>query len=237
MELFNPKSPVYSCAEVRDFDRYAIEELKIPGIILMENAGRVLTETLLSEFAINNSFSRVLILAGPGNNGGDGFVMARHLQRLSFRVDVVAVGKVNSWKGDAALNLDILEHLADENLEIIYFDRDFFEHSLKELRVRLSQADIVVDAMLGTGAHGEPRFPIGDIIDCVNSARKRTFAVDIPSGLDGDTGEVVSCAVRAGITCTLGAFKKGFAHHGAQEYTGKIFLADIGVARSKLTKQ
>ena len=202
MELFNPKSPVYSCAEVRDFDRYAIEELKIPGIIVMENAGRVLTETLLSEFAINNSFSRVLIL-----------------------------------KGDAALNLDILEHLADENLEIIYFDRDFFEHSLKELRVRLSQADIVVDAMLGTGAHGEPRFPIGDIIDCVNSARKRTFAVDIPSGLDGDTGEVVSCAVRAGITCTLGAFKKGFAHHGAQEYTGKIFLADIGVARSKLTKQ
>lgn len=236
MESFSPESPVYSCAQVRDFDRYATEDLRIPGIILMENAGRVLTETLLSTFPIVNSSSRVLILAGPGNNGGDGFVMARHLQRLSFRVSVVAIGKINSWKGDAGVNLEILEHLTDENLEIIYFDKDSLEYSLKELRRRLSLADVVVDAMLGTGAHGKPRFPIADIIDCVNSARKATFAVDIPSGLDGDTGEVVSNAIRAEITCTLAAYKMGFTCSGAQEYTGKIFLADIGVAKNKLTE-
>ena len=225
--------------EMKRYDRNTSERFGVKPEILMERASLCVADEIEKYISSKNADRKytVLVFAGVGNNGGDGFVMARHLQRLSFRVDVVAIGKTGSWKGDAAVNLGILERLTDENLEIIYFDRDFFEHSLKELRVRLSQAAIVVDAMLGTGAHGEPRFPIGDIIDCVNSARKRTFAVDIPSGLDGDTGEVVSCAVRAGITCTLGAFKKGFAHHGAQEYTGKIFLADIGVARSKLTKQ
>ena len=234
MELFSHDSPVFSRSQVRDFDRYAIEELKIPGIILMENAGRVLTETLLATTTDLSLVSRVLILAGPGNNGGDGFVMARHLQRLLFRVEVIAIGKMDSWKGDAAVNLTILQHLADENLKINFFDTDSLDDSFKKLSHSLSQTDIVVDAILGTGAHGEPRFPINEIIANINSVKKTVFAVDIPSGLNGDTGEAASQTIRANITCTLAAFKKGFVCPGALKYTGRIILGDIGVARNKL---
>lgn len=235
MELFDPECPVFSCSQVRDFDRFAIEELKIPGIILMENAGRILTETLLATVPNDYSHSRILIFAGPGNNGGDGFVMARHLQRLTYRVDVVAIGKSGSWKGDAAVNLSILERLTDDNFEIFFFDKDNYDNSVRELESRLSQSDVVVDAILGTGAHGEPRFPIGEIIDCINSFHKFVFSVDIPSGLDGDSGEPAHQTIRADITCTLAAFKKGFAQSRSSEYTGKIFLGDIGVAREKLS--
>lgn len=234
MEFLNSDSPVFSRSQVRDFDRYAMEELKIPGVILMENAGRVLTETLLTTISGNSLASRVLILAGPGNNGGDGFVMARHLQRLSFRVEVIAIGKKDSWKGDAAVNLTILEHLTDETLKVVYFDKDSLNDSLERLSQSLAQADVVVDAILGTGAHGEPRFPISKIIQSLNSAMKTVFAVDIPSGLDSDTGEAASQTVRANVTCTLAAFKKGFVCPAATEYTGKIILGDIGVAISKL---
>ena len=237
MESFNPKSSTFTCAQIRDFDRYAIEKLKIPGIILMENAGRVLTETLLAAIPNVIPSSRILIIAGPGNNGGDGFVMARHLQRLSYRVDVVAIGKNVSWKGDASANLSILEQLADDDLNIFFFDKDKYDDSIKELELCLSRSDVVVDAILGTGSEGAPRFPIGEIIKRVNMSHKTVFSVDIPSGLDGNSGKPAVQTIRAEITCTLAAFKKGFSDPQASAYTGKIILGDIGVAGAKLTER
>ncbi|MGI5831188.1 MAG: NAD(P)H-hydrate epimerase [Thermoguttaceae bacterium] len=237
MIRFSPDSDLFSCAEVRDFDRRAIEDYKIPGLLLMENAGRVLAETLIDAIPGAENPCPVLILAGPGNNGGDGFVMARHLQRLRYPVDIVAIGRPGSWKEDAAVNLTILEQLADEHLTITYFDKEDFPSSAEKLRFSLSRAHVVVDAILGTGARGSPRAPIGDIIEIVNSAGKNVFAVDIPSGLDGDTGLVSGVAVRAQSTCTLAAFKKGFANEYAWDYTGNILLGDIGIAVTKLSQQ
>ncbi len=235
MEYYSTASPVFTCAEIRDFDRRAIEELEIPGVLLMENAGRVLTETLIDSFRPKRRLSRILILAGPGNNGGDGFVMARQLQRLSFKVDVLAIGKPHSWKGDAEINLRILKNLTDENLCLGFFDKEDIDDSLQYFRSSLSRADIIVDAILGTGAHGNPRFPINEIIREVNSAHKSVFAVDIPSGLNGDTGLASEQTIQARVTCTLAAFKKGFASAGSAVYTGRVILGDIGVESSKLS--
>lgn len=234
MEIFNSGSPVYSCAEIREFDRRGVELFGIPGIVLMENAGRALTDTLIATMLKDASSSHILILAGPGNNGGDGFVMARHLRRLSFEVNVLAIGSPGTWKGDANVNLDILEKLVDEKLSLNYFYKENILDSRQKLCSLLEQADIVVDAILGTGSHGIPRFPINEILEMVSSAKKDIFSVDIPSGFDGDSGMAFESAIRANITCTLAAFKKGFAHPNALTYTGKIYLGDIGVSIEKL---
>ena len=234
MEVFNSYSPVYSCAEIREFDRRGVEFFGIPGIVLMENAGRVLTDTLIGTMLKDTTSCRFLILAGPGNNGGDGFVMARHLQRLSFDVNVLAIGSPGAWKGDANVNLGILEKLADEKLMLNYFYRENILDSRQKLRSLLDQADIIVDAVLGTGSHGIPRFPINEILEMVNSAKKDIFSVDVPSGFDGDSGKAFASAIRANVTCTLAAFKKGFAHPNALTYTGKIYLGDIGISIEKL---
>lgn len=233
-KTFHPDSPVFGCAEIREFDRRAIESFRIPGILLMENAGRVLTETLIAAMPQVSFRSPILILAGRGNNGGDGFVMARHLQRLGYQVNVLAIGDPGSWKGDAKTNLEILEKLTDHNLFLSYFQDQNLTESFEQLRSLLEQADIVVDAILGTGTHGPLRFPANEIIPIINAAKKEVFAVDIPSGLDGDTGVPIPEAVQAKVTCTLAAFKKGFAQPGASLYTGKIYLGDIGVSSEKL---
>lgn len=233
----NPKSlPCFTCAEVRGFDRYAIEELGISGAILMENAGRVLTETLLSFMKEKSMTGPILILAGPGNNGGDGFVMARHLQRLGQAVRLIAVGKPGGWKGEAGDNLAAAEKLADQDLTVSVLEKDSPD-LIEKVNDALQHAGLVVDALLGTGVTGAPRAPFERIIEAVNAAGKPVFAVDIPSGLNGDTGEAAQTAIRAAATCTLAALKQGLVLPEAAEYTGKLSVGDIGVALEKLSRR
>jgi NAD(P)H-hydrate epimerase len=216
--------PVATRDEIRDFDRYAIEVLGVSGIVLMENAGRQIAEAARAMLA-GRAKPRVVILAGPGNNGGDGFVVARHLAIAGIRAEVALLAPREKIVGDADTNLRALEAMGFQ-IRVLAGD---VEAALGELRPRLAEADLVVDGLLGTGTRGEIREPYASVIGAVNDARRPVLAIDIPSGLDPDTGRPLGPTVRAAKTVTLAATKTGFEKSGAREYTGEVVLADIGV--------
>ena len=216
--------PVATRDEIRAFDRYAIEVLGVPGIVLMENAGRQIAEAARAMLAPGKR-ARVVILAGPGNNGGDGFVVARHLAMAGIRPEVALLAPREKIVGDADTNLRVLEALGFQ----VRVLAGKVEAVLGALCPMLAEADLVVDGMLGTGTRGEIREPYASVIGAVNDARRPVLAIDIPSGLDPDTGKPLGPTVRATKTVTLAAVKVGFRKPGAAEYTGEVVLADIGV--------
>jgi len=218
------EKPIATRGEIRAFDRYAIEALGVPGIVLMENAGRQIAEAARAMLA-GRARPRVVILAGPGNNGGDGFVVARHLAIAGIRPEVALLAPREKIVGDADTNLRVLEAMGFQ----IRVLAGKVEATLGELRPMLAEADLVVDGMLGTGTRGEIREPYASVIGAVNDARRPVLAIDIPSGLDPDTGEPLGPTIRATKTVTLAAVKVGFRKPGAAEYTGEVVLADIGV--------
>jgi len=216
--------PVATRDKIRAFDRYAIEVLGLPGIVLMENAGRQIAEAARAMLAPGKR-ARVVILAGPGNNGGDGFVVARHLAMAGIRPEVALLAPREKIVGDADTNLRVLEALGFQ----VRVLAGKVEAVLGALCPMLAEADLVVDGMLGTGTRGEIREPYASVIGAVNDARRPVLAIDIPSGLDPDTGKPLGPTVRATKTVTLAAVKVGFRKPGAEEYTGEVVLADIGV--------
>ncbi len=210
--------------QVRSLDRIAVERFKIPSIVLMENAGRGATDSLLSRIPEMKSAPPVAIVAGRGNNGGDGFVVARHLSLRGFDVQVLLLGDVPAFRspGDAGTNFAIVERLGLP-VHAVSGPTDFER--------RIDSAVVVVDAMLGTGLAGEVRGLIADCIDSLNAStphRRVLFALDIPSGLDCDTGEPLGRAVRATATATFAAMKPGLADGRAFPYTGPVDVVDIG---------
>ena len=218
------EKPVATRDEIRAFDRYAIEVLGLPGIVLMENAGRQIAEAARAMLA-GRAKPRVVILAGPGNNGGDGFVVARHLAMAGIRPEVALLAPREKIVGDADTNLRVLEPLGFQ----VRVLAGKVEAMLGELRPLLAEADLLVDGLLGTGTRGEIREPYASAIGAVNDARRPVLAIDIPSGLDPDTGKPLGPTVRATKTVTMAAVKVGFREAGAAEYTGEVVLADIGV--------
>jgi len=214
-------------SEVREFDRHAIEDLGVPGIVLMENAGRQAAdeaERMLREA----DGRRALVIAGRGNNGGDGFVVARHLTVRGYDVRVLLLADPAQLAGDASTNYRLLAPLGIAAARL----PDDPAGIRAALADAADRADLVVDALLGTGLSGEVRAPFRSAIDAVNAAAARgkpVLAIDIPSGLDADTGVPLGAAVRASATVTFAAAKQGFASPGAQEYTGRVVVADIGV--------
>jgi len=218
------EKPVATRDEIRAFDRYAIETLGLPGIVLMENAGRQIAEAARAMLA-GRAKSRVVILAGPGNNGGDGFVVARHLAMAGIRAEVALLAPREKNVGDADTNLRVLEAMGFQ-VRVLAVK---VEAMLGELRPILAEADLVVDGLLGTGTRGEIREPYASAIGAINDARRPVLAIDIPSGLDPDTGKPLGPTVRATKTVTMAAVKVGFRKPGAAEYTGEVVLADIGV--------
>jgi len=218
------EEPAATRDEIRDFDRYAIETLGVPGIVLMENAGRQIAEVARAMLA-GRAKPRVVILAGPGNNGGDGFVVARHLAMAGIRAEVVLLVPREKTTGDADTNLRILETLGFQ-IRVLAGD---IEAALRELVPLLAKADLVVDGLLGTGTRGEIREPYASAIGAVNEAKRPVLAIDIPSGLDPDTGKPLGPTICATKTVMMAAVKVGFRTPGAAEYTGEVVLADIGV--------
>ena len=218
------EKPVATRDEIRAFDRYAIEVLGLPGIVLMENAGRQIAEAARAMLA-GRAKPRVVILAGPGNNGGDGFVVARHLAIAGIRPEVALLAPREKIVGDADTNLRVLEPLGFQ----VRVLAGKVEAMLGELRPLLAEADLLVDGLLGTGTRGEIREPYASAIGAVNDARRPVLAIDIPSGLDPDTGKPLGPTVRATKTVTMAAVKVGFRKPGAEQYTGEVMLADIGV--------
>ncbi len=224
---------VLSREQVRQCDRIAIERFEINGLVLMENAGAAAARLILS--LIDDIAScRVCVVAGVGNNAGDGFVVARHLSNVNVPVEVILCGDRKRYKGDAEANLRIIEHMA---LPIICLEPGAPEAAAAVIRSHAAAADIIVDAMLGTGAVGAPREPIRSAIEVINDLQKiqkTVVALDIPSGLDCDTGQPIDAAVRADHTVTFAAMKKGFQSPEAGKYTGDVTVASIGIKTSLL---
>ena len=204
--------PLLNRQQCREIDRRAIEEYGMTGLVLMENAGRGCVD-VLERLGIGGP---VVILCGKGNNAGDGFVIARHLLVRDYACWVYPTCPANELRGDAAANYKILSH----------FDVPFVS-SLTQLDA--IRADWIVDAMLGTGAVGEPRPPFDAAIDWMNAQSAKKLAVDVPSGLDCDTGQPATHAIRADHTCTFMAMKIGFTQPTAKPFTGEVHVCDIGI--------
>ena len=215
---------VMSREEVRNCDRIAIERFEINGLVLMENAGSAAASLILS--LLKDGSSGVCIVAGVGNNAGDGFVVARHLYNAKVKVEVLLCPERDRFKGDALANLGIIEHM---KLPIVALGGKSPEEIKELILLHGQRAEIVVDALLGTGTSGPPREPIRSAIEAINTLHKTVVALDIPSGLDCDTGEPLESAVRADHTITFAATKKGFLNPAADEYTGKVRVASIGI--------
>jgi NAD(P)H-hydrate epimerase len=210
--------PPLNREQVRSIDRRAFREYGISSVVLMENAGRGSADKLC-ELGING---KVVIVCGKGNNGGDGFVIARQLDARGYDVSVGLIAKPDELQGDAAANFDVLKRTR------------FPIADAASLSEELVGADWIVDALLGTGASGNPRSPIADVIEKLNASRARKLAIDIPSGLDCDTGIPGTPTFRADHTCTFVAPKVGFANPAAKEYLGTVSVHDIGVPRKLL---
>jgi NAD(P)H-hydrate epimerase len=211
--------------QVRAVDRRAIEEFGVPGVVLMENAGRGAAELLRSLGATGP----VVICCGKGNNGGDGFVMARHLDNEEIPVRVLLFGRPEELRGDAAVMYHII---ARAGLPVdVYADETLDE---ARLRGELASAQWIVDALFGTGLSGPVRTPFDQVVAAINASSARVFAVDIPSGLDCDTGHPLGPTVRAHHTATFVAMKKGFADPAARAWLGAVHVLGIGAPRKAL---
>ena len=209
--------------QVRDVDRRALEQFRMPSLLLMENAGRGAAQRL-EQLGVSG---QVVICAGKGNNGGDGFVIARHLENHGHNVRVLLFSSPDGLEGDALTNYRILE-AACTPLAVISPD---VQNTVPRV---LAEADWIVDALLGTGTRGQVREPFSTAIRQINESGRKVLAVDLPSGLDCDTGEPLGCCVRADHTVTFVARKIGFDRPGAADLVGAVHVVDIGVPRAAL---
>jgi len=207
-----------TCEQVRRVDQLAVERYAMPSIILMENAAGNAARITLSEFR-HLSAPVVGIFCGPGNNGGDGFAMARHLHNAGWKVRIVLAVPADKLKGDALVNYEIARHM---NLPI---------HSVEHTDQIIAESDIIIDALLGTGFQGAPRAPLDSVIQKINASAQPVVAVDVPSGLDCFSGAPAHSTIRATITITFVAAKTAFLAPTAIPFLGKLHIADIGVPR------
>lgn len=214
---------------VRELDRRAVADYGIPSVVLMENAGRGAVD-VLQRLGINGP---VAICCGKGNNAGDGLVIARHLDLRGYPVEIVMAIPGEELTGDAAVNYQIIRRA---QLPLVVLGDGFSEELLAS---HLGNADWIVDALLGTGAQGEPRPPFDRIIHAINRAHeqgKKVLAVDLPSGLDCDNGKPSQATIRADHTVTFAAIKPGLLSDTGRQFVGQLHVADIGIPRRLMSE-
>lgn len=213
-------------SQMAEVDRRTIEDYNIDGLILMENAGigvfKKLQEIVKNWLKFNEyPFKNVIIVAGKGNNGGDGFVIARHLVLNGISTTVFASAERSEYAGDALKNYLAFENFGDINL--------ISDDTIEDLRDSVLDASIVVDALLGTGIKGNVEGRYADIIDIINETEGVVVAVDIPSGVVANTGDVGNIAVEADFTETFATPKLGLLMYPGAEYVGELNVVDIGI--------
>lgn len=209
---------IVTAEQMREIDRKAIEERGLPGLTLMENAGRAVADAALR---ITEGYPDrpILVVCGRGNNGGDGFVAARHLAEMGRTVRVFLASPPAEITGDARHNLDRLAAVGLSPQPI---------SDPEPLTRSCDQAGLIVDALLGTGLSGKVKGLAGQLIEAMVKCGRPVLAVDIPSGLDADTGEPLGLAVRAQETVTMGLPKLGLFLHPGADHAGRVTVADIG---------
>ena len=221
---------VFTAEEMRRLDRRAITELGIPGATLMENAGRGAAERIrafLDEGRIQRLGARVVVVCGKGGNGGDGFVVARWLKKSGARVEVLLAFPENEIRGDAAAKLKELKK-GGVRPELVEDDGVAAE--------RLGRADLIVDALLGTGSHGAPGGRVAWLIERVNASGRPVVALDVPSGISADGGEAPGPAIRAVLTLTFGGLKRGLVAGPGAALAGGVEVVPIGVPADEVLR-
>ena len=216
------KNYLVTASEMQKMDQQTIESFGIPGIVLMENAGRCAVDFFLNKFK-DIYDKRVGVLAGSGNNGGDGFVMARYLQSAEIDVVVYLFTKKEKLSGDARANY---EKLTLMNCKIIEIPD---ESTLNNHINNMTDRNIWIDALLGTGLNSDVRGRYKEIIQWINQSKNPVFSVDIPSGLHADTGKVCGTCVLADATITFGHPKIGLILPSGEKFCGELAVADIGI--------
>jgi NAD(P)H-hydrate epimerase len=204
--------PVLTTGQMIEVDRLMIEEWGITLIQMMENAGRHLAELARRQLRGTTKGSSIAVLCGTGNNGGGGMAAARHLSNWGAHVQVILVGAESRLKEIPAHQWRILK-----KMEVLHSD------------IELSTVDLILDAMLGYGANGNPRSPVADWIQHANESSRPILSLDSPSGLDTTTGTPGSPCIHASATLTLALPKTGLLPSSAKEFVGDLYLADIGV--------
>lgn len=219
---------IVTADEMSTIDRLAINEFGIPGVVLMENAGLQVVKAVEGVLG-DPAGKHVVIFSGKGNNGGDGFVAARHLLNKGAQVQVFLAAEQDQIKGDARVNLNIWAKAGQKVLPLTKIN------DLNLVRLALMNADLVVDALYGTGFKGTIQKPMASFIEAINECGKPVIAVDIPSGLEADTGRTGGACIRAGHTVTFALPKIGLILPESRPYVGKLHVADISIPAALLT--
>lgn len=215
---------VVTADQMQELDRKAIEIYHIPGIVLMENAGRKAAEVILDTFPEIQK-KRIAIIAGKGNNGGDGFVIARYLLNQGIPVKVILLTDPTSLRGDAQTNFNIFFRMKGEVIPVPS-SKDY-----QKLKRDLEKFDLLIDGIFGTGLDAEVRGYYREVIDHLNTLKKLIIAIDIPSGLDANNGRPLGTAIRASHTITFGLPKVGHLASPGLNYVGEVKVVDIGIPK------
>jgi NAD(P)H-hydrate epimerase len=216
---------VLTASQMREIDRRAMEELGLPGLVLMENAGLEVANLILNELSIGTGWP-VLIIVGKGNNGGDGLVVARHLFNHGVDCQVLLLGREEEVSGDALINLKIARKIG---IKITAVPTPALWTKYRHL---LKEAAVIVDAIFGTGLSNPLSGLFARVVDDINNSGALVVAIDIPSGLSADTFELIGPAVRADFTVTMAAPKIAHIFPPAEDFVGELYVADIGVPPS-----
>ena len=215
---------VANAEEMQELDRKAIETYRIPGMILMENAGKGAAEVISNTFPDIHK-KKIAIIAGKGNNGGDGLVIARYLLNQGVSVRVYLLTDPKGLRGDAETNFNIFQRMKGEVISVPS-SKDYVK-----LKKDLERFDILVDGIFGTGLDAEVRGYYREVIDHLNTLQRPIVAIDIPSGLDADTGKPLGTAIRASLTITFGLPKVGHLIPPGIDYVGEVKVIDIGIPK------
>lgn len=213
--------------EMKEIDRRAIEEFGIPSLILMENAGGGAALAALGMIK-DQDCKKVICVCGRGNNGGDGFVCARHLINNGVDTEIFLIGESSELKTDAKINFDILRKMKAK-IRFLKTDKDF-----KFFKEKLRDTRLIIDAIFGIGLSVEIKKPYSRVIRAMNQSKKPILAIDVPSGLDATTGNILGICIKAKKTVTFGLPKRGFIKSHGPENTGELIVADISIPKQLL---
>lgn len=219
-----PISGAVNVSQMKEVDQVAVNEYGISAEILMENAAFGLVEMVRSMLGGTIKYKKIIVLAHKGNNGGDGLALSRHLCNYGSQVKVVLTVLPEKLGKLTLKQYGILEKMDVE----MYVYSEITNNKLKNM---LLKADLVVDALLGYGAKGNPKYPLDEIIDLAVLHSRQILSIDIPSGLDADSGGASDHTIKAMKTLTLGFVKKGLLEQSAQKYTGELWLSRISLPK------
>ncbi|MTI67050.1 MAG: NAD(P)H-hydrate epimerase [Firmicutes bacterium] len=204
--------------KMRKIDKYCIENLGIPAIVLMENAALKVLKHLHTD-----KLKKYIIVAATGNNGGDGLAVARHLITMDKEVKVFILGSLDKTSKCFSINYNILKNM-EADIQVIKN-----QNNINNLKKEIKKGDIVIDSIFGTGLSKSIKGEYKETIKVINKYSKHILSIDIPSGLNCDTGEIYNVCIKANETVTLQLNKKGFLNPNAKDYTGEVLIERIGM--------